>query len=171
MAKGKKTKRPVYYPYLVAIFAALFFLVTLVLATRYTHRSREVTPQTNKEESNRKSATETPSNSLPEEFPDDFPIYQSAELTDSWTTQSDNINGMSFVWKTKDTPQAVFGFFQKGLGVASYDYKVVSEEDSSYTISFEKDKAAGFVGITEAEGQTTISVTMGIKEQQTPVEE
>jgi hypothetical protein len=103
--------------------------------------------------------------SLPEGFPESFPIYQSAELQDSWEASGNTTRGISVVWTTDDSVNSVYGFYSTNL--TNYSWEIVSEykQQGSNTITFQKEEISGFVGITRGEeGKTLISVTMGIGE-------
>lgn len=100
---------------------------------------------------------------LPVSFPTEFPIYDAATLQDSWTTQSAGITGVSVVWLTNEPFLKVFNFYFTELSSKGFKVEVLSKTKTSSTLSFLKDNVSGFVGISESDGETSISVTLGIK--------
>ncbi|KKQ25460.1 MAG: hypothetical protein US62_C0027G0007 [Candidatus Woesebacteria bacterium GW2011_GWA1_37_8] len=103
--------------------------------------------------------------SLPQFFPSDFPVFDGATLKNNWTTKSTNVTGVSIIWETDQLPTKVFNFYFTQLISLDYKTEVISQTENSYTLSFEKPGLNGFVGITQAEGKTLISVTLGIKNE------
>ncbi|OGM11788.1 hypothetical protein A2Z22_04430 [Candidatus Woesebacteria bacterium RBG_16_34_12] len=101
---------------------------------------------------------------LPESFPTDFPIYPQAEITDVWQEKGDRVDAFSIIWRTKDNPIDVSRFFIEKLDTSSWEKQIILESNDSYTLSFQKEKIQGFMGITkEDESKTLISITMGIE--------
>ena len=103
--------------------------------------------------------------SMPQFFPSDFPVFDGATLKNNWTTKSNNVTGVSVIWETDQPPVKVFNFYFTQLSSLDYKVEVISQTKDSYTMSFEKPGLNGFVGITLAGGKTTISVTLGIKNE------
>lgn len=103
--------------------------------------------------------------SLPENFPEAFPVYEGVKLTDSWTEEGGERQGMSVVWETNDRLDSVFEFYKFKLESLGWKTNVVLESKDSYTLSFEKEEAAGFMGITKdlEVAKTIISATIGIR--------
>lgn len=107
----------------------------------------------------------TTSDELPDGFPDTFPVYQSAQLENSWEARGNTTKGISVVWTTEDPVDSVYEFYNTNL--ISNSWEIISEykEQESNTITFQKEGISGFVGITRGEeSRTLISVTMGIGE-------
>lgn len=100
---------------------------------------------------------------LPDGFPSDFPIYPGAKLTSSWTTASEDSKGVSVVWETTDSVTQVKSFYKDKLTASGWKIDNELAQEAMQTISFEKDKTSGFVGLAESSGKLTISVTLGIK--------
>lgn len=100
---------------------------------------------------------------LPADFPSDFPLYPGAKLTSSWSTSGDDGKGISVVWETGDSVDKVRNFYKEKL--SSQGWKIDSEfaQEQMQTLSFEKDKVSGFVGLAKTDGKLTISVTLGFK--------
>lgn len=100
---------------------------------------------------------------LPESFPKDFPTYPEATLVNSWTATGNTTEGVSVVWQTPDSLSIVSEYYQGELEKSGWT-AIVNKEGDSATITFEKDKVSGFIGITKGEGDiTVISVTLGIE--------
>jgi len=100
---------------------------------------------------------------LPDGFPSDFPIYPGAKLTSSWTTTGEDSKGISVVWETTDSVTQVKLFYKDKLTAGGWKIDNELAQETMQTISFEKDKTSGFVGLAESNGKLTISVTLGIK--------
>jgi hypothetical protein len=98
---------------------------------------------------------------LPDAFPKDFPVYLNAQVISSWTAKGEQNDGISVIWETTDSAEKVSAFYKEKLAAGGWTINSSFEEKLSTTFSFEKDKNAGFVGITEADGKTNISVTLG----------
>jgi len=120
--------------------------------------------ETPKTQTNQEKLPPTDQNSLPPNFPKDFPLYSGSKLKTSWTTQGELREGISVLWESGDTPQKVAAFYKEKLPELGWSVNSSFESEGSYTISFEKDTSDGFVGITSGEGGVTqISVTLGIE--------
>lgn len=105
----------------------------------------------------------TSSEDLPDEFPGTFPVYQNAELENSWTASGNATKGISVIWSTGDSVSDVYEYYLAQLEDNSWEILSQFQEEDSNTITFEKEGVSGFVGITTGEeGKTLISVTMGI---------
>lgn len=100
---------------------------------------------------------------LPENFPEDFPIYSGAKLTSSWTTQAEGKDGISLIWETEDSMEEVSGYYKRELVDAGWKVGLSTEAEETITMGFEKDSSSGFLGITTEEGKTIISLTLGIE--------
>lgn len=106
------------------------------------------------------SADET----LPEGFPSDFPLYPEAKIVSSFTANGGETSGMSVVWESTVAPEKIITFYKAELPKG--EWKIVSnfDREGSSTISFEKDKISGFLGIAKGEKELSIiSVTIGKK--------
>ena len=103
------------------------------------------------------------SNNLPEEFPKEFPLFLKANLNECYVNQGEKIIGVSCAWETKQGVNEVYSFYSFELPKIGYEVSVVSKNNDSYTLSFQKDKLSGFLGIAKkTEEDTAISITLGI---------
>lgn len=101
---------------------------------------------------------------LPSEFPSDFPIYDNATIKNSWSATGQETQGVSVVWETDASVKEVADFYNQKLPESNWKITDTFSDDSSTTISFEKENVSGFVGITTGEdNKTTISVSLGVK--------
>lgn len=100
---------------------------------------------------------------LPENFPEDFPIYSKAKLTSSWTAQAEEKDGISLIWETEDSMEEVSAYYKRELVDAGWKVGLSTEAEETITMGFEKDSSSGFLGITTEEGKTIISLTLGIE--------
>ena len=99
---------------------------------------------------------------LPDDFPQDFPIYEDAVLVNSWVEAGIETKGVSVIWETNSTVNEVSLFYNMEL--KNTDWEIVSSFDSeeSLVITFRKNGIDGFVGVAAENDMTIISVTMGI---------
>lgn len=100
---------------------------------------------------------------LPEGFPSDFPVYPGAKVASSFTTNTEGKDGMSVVWETGDSAEKVSAFYKTSLVSNGWKVTATFEQDGALTSTFEKEDWGGFMGVTSAEGKTTISATIGVK--------
>jgi len=100
---------------------------------------------------------------LPEGFPSDFPVYSGAKVASSFTANTDGKDGMSVVWETNDSADDVSAFYKSNLVAKGWKVTASFEQDGALTSTFEKEGWGGFMGVTSAEGKTTISATIGVK--------
>ena len=101
--------------------------------------------------------------SLPDNFPGDFPVYPGAKIASTFTTTTEGKEGNSVVWETGDSFETVSVFYKTNLDAKGWKTTASFNQDQSATTTFEKEGWAGFMGVTAAEGKTTISVTIGVK--------
>ena len=151
----------------------IFAIIVLVLLGLYfggKYLTRNVKVEKNVENTSIKSEDEeisvSQAGTLPEGFPQNFPLYPEAKIISSFTAQGKETNGISVVLGSQDSTEKVIEFYKSEL--PNKGWKIVSnfDQQGSSTISFEEDKVSGFLGITKANmGVTTISVTIGVKEK------
>ena len=103
--------------------------------------------------------------SLPEDFPDDFPVYPDAKITSGWEKGKGEGYVISVLWETDDFSQNVFYFFDRELKNSGWTITSLQDAKGTYALSFTKEKTYGFLGITKGEeSKTIISVTLKGKE-------
>lgn len=118
---------------------------------------------------------------VPDGFPENFPVYNGADLFDTWRADVNEARGLSVVWTTNVKVADVYEFYLENLSQEGWKFSVVSDKTSASTISFDKEdsfgqavcidanscEVAGFISINGEDGkETNISVTMGIKRRQ-----
>jgi uncharacterized secreted protein with C-terminal beta-propeller domain len=102
-------------------------------------------------------------NELPEFFPDDFPILESAQIVSSSQTQSKTGTGMSVLLETESSVIEVAEYYKKELLIRGWEVEIVREDETAVTFIVSKDIYSGPLGITEGDGGTTlIFATIGI---------
>jgi hypothetical protein len=167
-AVGKKTTKLIWLFLLVLlglVTAGLFqrFLGTFLSRTRegvgeVEKSGQEVTASSKEQEFLFETQEE-----LPEDFPDNFPIYPGSILTSSGSVEGKEVKAFSVVWETKDAVEEVASYYQKELIALGWKIELTSGNNDSATLSFEKDEVVGFVGIAAEEAKTVIAATLGIK--------
>jgi len=104
-------------------------------------------------------------NSLPETFPQDFPLYPGTTFINAWEATGNQTQGHSALWESTDSPDKITAFFESQLTQNEWQITASNKEENFATISFQKEKTSGFVGIArDGEGKTMITVTLGVKE-------
>lgn len=105
----------------------------------------------------------TISDDLPDEFPDDFPVYDGADLQGSYQGENEGVSGVVATWTTGDSADDVTNFYKDKLN--GDNWKIQSSGTSgggSFFVVLNKDESkAGYVVIGEADGDTSIIVTVG----------
>ena len=103
-------------------------------------------------------------NTIPENFPKDFPIYDESTIKDSWVVRGEDIEGISVLLGTEENPVEVVNYYISEFDKTGWSRGKLLETETSYTLSFTKDKIDGFLGITKNnEKDTEISITVGVK--------
>jgi len=154
---------------ILLLLAALLLGIVLGVGTKLgwdflTGQKNNVGLQASKTQNNKEVVPPTNQNSLPANFPNDFPFYPKSSLKTSWTTQGELKEGISVLWESDDAPQKVAAFYKEKLPELGWSVNSSFESEGSYTISFKKETVDGFVGIVQGEGGITqISVTLGIE--------
>jgi hypothetical protein len=169
MIKKAKDNKLAQGPHKVVVFGGVLVLGVLIgigsklgydLLTSQKNENNLKTPQAESSQ----EVTPTPSSSLPANFPPDFPIYPGSELKTSWTVEGDIKEGISILWESQDSPIMVADYYKLMLPQHGWYQESSFESEGTYTISFSRAGAEGFIGITQAEGGLTqISVTVGVE--------
>jgi hypothetical protein len=100
---------------------------------------------------------------LPDNFPDDFPLFPQAELVAS-DTSKDKLEGMSAVWESDKSVEEITEFYLKNLDIKNWKFEVASSENAFSTIIISKENINGFIGITEGKAKkVVITVALGVE--------
>jgi hypothetical protein len=167
MAKNKKNSNTLLSG--LVIVAILLFMFSFFLGYSYKDKifsflgsSEQLSVDNPDDSETREEESNISRKDVPEGFPKDFPIYIDSRVEDSWTASGNSTKGISIIWETQDSVDEVYEFYKSNL--SKTNWKIVEEykKEDSEIITFEKDNASGFVGITKGESGTMISVTMGI---------
>jgi len=101
---------------------------------------------------------------LPESFPDDFPLPDDATVQFSGTQETENGDALTVAFTVPDGPKDTWEFFLEELPDAGYD---VTEQASGGdgdefggTIGFERDGATGAVVVAGQGGESSVSVSI-----------
>lgn len=101
-------------------------------------------------------------NDLPSNFPEDFPIYPGAEITESFISRDEESEAMSVFWIIPDTVDQAAKFYDDQLTENEWNVEYVSSDDSAIIFSFSKNEFSGFAVLDTVEGgQVMITVSMG----------
>lgn len=102
------------------------------------------------------------SDDLSDEFPDDFPIYDGADLQGSYQGENQGIQGVVATWTTGDSVDDVKSFYADKLDDG---WKIQSSGDSAGTAFFiatnSDESQAAYVTISGTGDETTILVAVG----------
>lgn len=102
-----------------------------------------------------------PVRTIPEGFPESFPVYYPSTMTNYWVNQNPNLQAFSVIWQTNSSFRNVVNFYKDKLS----DWKLSIQNDTtkSFTGSFEGSDGVGFIGITTNNSNVLISVTLGVR--------
>lgn len=101
---------------------------------------------------------------LPDNWPSDAPVYAGAKVMYSGSNNLTNGQAGSMVMmQTTDSADTVAAYYKKEL--ASQGWKIEGNFSGGGTTSImaSKDKRALVVSVAAADGQTTVSITVGTK--------
>lgn len=103
---------------------------------------------------------------LPDDFPDDFPMPDDAEVQFAGSQSGDDGDAMTVIFKTKEPAEDVYEFYVEELGNEGYDVSQTfsGESDGNFggTLAFTNSDYEGAIGISEDpnDGTTGISLTL-----------
>ena len=99
---------------------------------------------------------------LPDNFPPDFPVFEKAVIEGSWSTQGEEKEGMSVIWKVEAPIEVVVDYYQEALVDVSWQITSTFEQEEATTLTISKDDYEGFIGIAQEDEKVVISVTLGL---------
>ncbi|MFP5328316.1 MAG: hypothetical protein ACLGHT_12640 [Acidimicrobiia bacterium] len=106
---------------------------------------------------------------LPDDFPDDFPMPDDAEVQFAGSQSGDDGDAMTVIFKTKEPAEDVYEFYVEELENEGYDVSQTfsGESDGNFggTLAFTNSDYEGAIGISEDpnDGTTGISLTLNSK--------
>lgn len=106
----------------------------------------------------------TLSDDLPDSFPDDFPIYDGADLQGSYTGENEGIQGTVATWTTGDSVEDVAAFYEQELDGDNWTVQSQGDQGGlgSFFVALNSDESqAAYVYISGSDGETSILVTVG----------
>ena len=85
-------------------------------------------------------------------------------MSESWTTEGDEIDGYSAIWETEESVESVSQYFEENLQQQGWEiFMTGADEENGVIMSFTKESRDGFLAITKKDGnKTIISVTLGL---------
>jgi len=156
----------------VFIFSAVVFsrLIVLDLQNRaktiVSDQSKEVQVLSLKDEDLAENELDIEKdNVLPSDFPSDIPIFTGAFLKDYWVNDSNGIVGISVLWEIEGSVSEIVNFYKSEFKNFGWETEVILDDNISFTMSFSKEMVDGFIGITQEDKLTIISLTIGIKSE------
>lgn len=159
----KTQKKAIIVVGLISLLAVFYLLGLLVykkigdkLISKYLPKTIENKTTTNQEGS-------TSNKETLDKLPKDFPIYQNAELDESWTTSGEGIGSVSAVWETNDSVNVISEYYKNEFRKGGWNIDSEISIEGSAVMSFSKNTIKGFMGITKKENNTVISITMTLK--------
>jgi hypothetical protein len=102
---------------------------------------------------------------LPDDFPNDIPIFTGALLKDYWVNDSNGIGGVFMLWEIEQSLSEVVNYYKSEFKNLGWETTVILDDNVSFTMSFSKETVDGYIGITQEDGLTIISFTIGIKSE------
>lgn len=99
---------------------------------------------------------------VPDSFPDDFPVYDGADEIGGSSFEQDGEEAVNGIWETGDSLEDVSAFYESELEDGDWKSQGTFNSSGTVTISFVNEGAgkSGGVLLSEAEGKTTITVTI-----------
>lgn len=139
-----------------------FILVVILTAVYFINSSKVNDSQENLVEEGSSPASIEKVNDLPSNFPEDFPIYPEASITEAVISRDEESEALSVFWVTPDSVDQVAEFYDDKLTEQQWSVNYVSSDESAIIFSFNKGEFSGFaiIDIVE-EGQVMISVSVG----------
>jgi hypothetical protein len=101
---------------------------------------------------------------LPKEFPDDFPIFEGANLTGTVTGEQEGQSGFFVTWETDASPDDVTSFYKEALDKDPWKTAGVFTTSDGAMITFtraDNENFSGGVTVASSDGKTQFVVFMG----------
>jgi len=101
---------------------------------------------------------------LPDEFPDDFPIFEGAKLTGSLKGEQEGQAGFSVTWETDASPEDVTDFYKEALGKDPWKTSGVITTGEGAMITFtraDNEDFGGLVTVSSSDDKTLLVVFVG----------
>lgn len=100
---------------------------------------------------------------LPDNFPEDFPIYEGARATGSFSTSQNEGEGLTVTFVVDAGFDDVSSFYKEELPAAGYNINTTIDMGDAAQFYFinEEKGIEGVLQVMKEDGQTGISVTMG----------
>jgi hypothetical protein len=101
---------------------------------------------------------------LPDEFPDDFPIYEDSNLTGSVKGEYEGQAGFSVSWETDASPEDVTDFYKEALGKDPWKTSSVITTGDGAMITFtraDNEDFGGLVTVSSSDDKTMFVVFVG----------
>jgi hypothetical protein len=99
---------------------------------------------------------------LPDNFPEEFPVYEGAVVDGSWSTQGEEKEGMSVIWKVEAPIEKVADFYREALVDAGWQITGAFDQEKATTLTIGKQFYEGFIGVAQGGENVVISVTIGL---------
>ena len=93
-------------------------------------------------------------------IPQDFPVYNNASVSGSSKSSGIEGSGVSIIWESSDDSEKIHSFYRDELDKNGWEIVKDERVGNFYSLSFKKDSASGFLGITKSLKKTILSVTM-----------
>lgn len=96
-------------------------------------------------------------------IPNDFPTPDGAIVTESSEVEGGEKRGLSLVLESEMKVADLAKFYKENLSNNEWEYEVGTEKGNFVSMNFNKGEYNGFLGITESDSVTLVSVTMGVR--------
>lgn len=102
------------------------------------------------------------SGDLPDEWPDDFPVYDGADLQGTTTGEQDGITGIVATWTTGDSFDDVVSFYNDAFESGEWSVTLTGSAGGStyWAVANSDESKAGYVAIADGD-DVLISATVG----------
>ncbi len=153
----RKKKSTIAFLGLVVLVVIIGLIIITVNRSEKEKRLKKVGDQT-------EEVSSGISQTIPKNFPSDFPIYPGAKVENSYVSKGEEVEAQSVVWNVEATLSEVSEFFKLQLPNKGWKIGSVVEGDDSMIVSFSKNEVEGFLAVGKGtEAKVVISVTIGAK--------
>ena len=98
---------------------------------------------------------------LPENMPQDVPVYPGATVAGSWQVTEEEGGGLTLNLQTEDEVEKVVAFYKERLPEEGWEIKSEFQNEGAVVITVEKGERGGWVSVSREEGKTVIGLMFG----------
>lgn len=103
---------------------------------------------------------------IPNDFPENFPLYPNAKVDSAFSTVGDEVKAQSIVLITSDQLGKVEDFYKRELVNNNWKFEITEDDRDTTIFSFNRNEVEGFMAIGGTKDATVISITVGAEYNQ-----